>query len=48
MFKYQSLHLLRDKYDARDHIYTPPLTLTSSPSLVDLRKWASPIEDQGR
>ena len=47
MFKYQSLHLLRDKYDARDHIYTPPQRLTSLPSLVDLRKWASSIEDQG-
>jgi C1A family cysteine protease len=47
MFKYQSLHLLRDKYDARDHIYLPPPRATSIPSLVDLRKWASSIEDQG-
>jgi C1A family cysteine protease len=47
MFKYQSLHLLLDKFDARDHIYTHQLTLTRTPALVDLRKWASPIEDQG-
>jgi C1A family cysteine protease len=47
MFEYQSLHLLRDKYDARDHIYAAPPKLTSIPALVDLRKWASSIEDQG-
>jgi C1A family cysteine protease len=47
MFKYQSLHLLRDKYDARDYIYTPPTAPAPAPALVDLRRWASAIEDQG-
>jgi len=47
MFKYQSLHLMRDKYDARDYIYTPSITISNQPPLVDLRRWASSIEDQG-
>ena len=36
---------VKDKPDSRDHLYKP--TLTSLPSVVDLRTYASPIEDQG-
>lgn len=36
----------RDKPDARDHIYTP--VVTTLPTSVDLRSYASAIEDQGQ
>lgn len=42
----------RDYHDARDHyVETSPhfkLTKAALPSSVDLRKWCSPVEDQGQ
>jgi len=39
-------HWTRDPVDTRDHLYQP-VALSSTPSLVDLRNYASPIDDQG-
>jgi len=39
-------HWKRDPVDARDKIYQP-VALTTTPTLVDLRNYASPIDDQG-
>lgn len=39
-------HWVRDPVDPRDHIFQPP-TLASIPRSVDLRPYASPIDDQG-
>lgn len=36
---------VKDKPDSRDHLYKP--TLATLPSVVDLRTYASPIENQG-
>ena len=43
----QKYHWIRDKVDARDHIYQIPTIATKLPASMDLRKWDSPIEDQG-
>lgn len=40
-------HWVKDPVDLRDHVYSPPLTLSKISSRVDLRQYASPIEDQG-
>jgi C1A family cysteine protease len=43
-------HWAPDPPDSRDHIYQGPPELTAAklPSSVDLRQWASPIDDQGQ
>ena len=38
-------HYVKDKPDSRDYLYQPTLTIT--PTVVDLRQYCSPIEDQG-
>ena len=41
-------HWLRDKPDARDHMFlAPPELAAKLPTSVDLRPYCSPIEDQG-
>lgn len=41
----QKYHWLRDKPDARDHLYKP--TITTPPKTVDMRLTCSAIENQG-
>ena len=38
-------HWIRDPIDTRDHIYQPALGITL-PAIIDLRTYASPVEDQ--
>lgn len=38
-------HWVKDKLDTRDYIYKP--TVAKTPAIVDLREFATPVEDQG-
>jgi C1A family cysteine protease len=40
-------HWRRDPVDTRDHIFKTPAPTTPPPSIVDMRNYASPIENQG-
>jgi C1A family cysteine protease len=40
-------HWRPDPVDTRDHLYQP-VSLSTVPTHVDLRNWASPIDDQGQ
>jgi C1A family cysteine protease len=40
-------HWVRDPIDSRDHLYHP-VSLNTIPTHVDLRNYASPIDDQGQ